>query len=315
MDETKAMKDLDKKAQNVQKIIPNLWCDGNVKEVVDYYTAIFPSSNVLSTSYYPMTAEEGLADFQKDLAGKELTIEFELAGHHFTAINAGPEFKPTPAISFMVNFDPSKDDQAREHLDQVWERLIDGGEALMPVDEYPFSKRYGWVKDKYGFSWQLILTNPEGEERPCIIPSLLFGAGVQNRASEAIEYYTSVFKDAKCGTAVPYGQPTGPATAESLMFADFQLMGQWFAAMDSGVTQDTTFNEAISLAVMCKDQEEIDYLWSKLSAVPEAEQCGWCKDKFGVSWQITPENVEELLKKPGAFANMMQMHKLVIADF
>lgn len=99
------------------------------------------------------------------------------------------------------------------------------------------------------------------------------------------------------------------------MFADFMLNGQWLAAMDSGVEQDITFNEGISLSIACKDQAEIDYFWEKLSTVPEAEQCGWCKDQYGVSWQIVPENTEELLKKPGAFANMMQMKKLVIADF
>jgi predicted 3-demethylubiquinone-9 3-methyltransferase (glyoxalase superfamily) len=85
--------------------------------------------------------------------------------------------------------------------------------------------------------------------------------------------------------------------------------------MDSAEEQDFTFNESISLSISCKDQEEIDYFWQKLSTVPESEQCGWCKDQFGVSWQVVPENTEELLKKPGAFENMMKMKKLVIADF
>ena len=99
------------------------------------------------------------------------------------------------------------------------------------------------------------------------------------------------------------------------MFADFMLEGQWFAAMDSGVEQNCTFNEAISLAVTCRDQAEIDYFWKKLSSVPEAEICGWCKDKHGLSWQIIPENMGELMKKPGAYAKLMQMKKLVMADF
>lgn len=75
------------------------------------------------------------------------------------------------------------------------------------------------------------------------------------------------------------------------------------------------FNEAVSFSIPCKDQEEIDYYWEKLSMVPEAEQCGWCKDKYGLSWQVVPENMEELMKKPNAYANLMQMHKIVIADF
>ena len=149
----------------LQKITPNLWFDGNAKEAVDFYTSVFPDSAVVATSYYP---NEGLADFQKDMAGKELTLDFMLSGQRFTAINAGPEFK---------------------------------------------------------------------------------------------------------------------------------------------------FNESISFVIACEDQEEIDYFWSKLSHVPESEQCGWCKDQFGLSWQVVPANMGELMQRPDAFAHMMQMKKLVIADF
>lgn len=299
----------------MQKITPNLWFDGNAKEAADFYTAAFPDGKIITTLNYPNSAEEGLADFQLDMAGKVLTVDFEIGGLRFVGINAGPEFKANPSISFMVNFDPSRDEQASEHLDELWSKLIDGGEALMPLDSYPFSKHYGWVKDKYGVSWQLILTDPDGEPRPFIIPSLMFGQQNTNRAEEAINFYLSVFKDSKQGTLARYNEDTGTAKAGSLMFADFMLDGQWFAAMDSSEQQDFTFSEAISLSVACKDQAEIDYFWEKLSAVPESEQCGWCKDKYGVSWQVVPENTDELMKKPGAYAKMMQMKKLIIADF
>jgi predicted 3-demethylubiquinone-9 3-methyltransferase (glyoxalase superfamily) len=149
----------------MKRIVPNLWFDGNAKEAVDFYVSVFPDSKVVSTSYYP---NEGLADFQKDMAGKELSIEFELSGNPFTAINAGPEFK---------------------------------------------------------------------------------------------------------------------------------------------------FNESVSFAIPCQDQEEIDYYWGKLSSVPESEQCGWCKDQYGLSWQVIPDNMGELMNRPNAFANMMQMKKIVIEDF
>lgn len=298
-----------------QKIIPNIWLEENIQEAVDFYVSAFPDSKIISTVNYPNSAEEGLADFQLDMAGKVLTIDFQLGGLRFTAINGGPAFKFTPSISLMVNFDPSRDEQAREHLDKLWDKLIDGGEVLMPLDAYPYSKRYGWVKDRYGLTWQLILADPGGDPRPFIIPSLLFSGSNTNRAEEAINFYTSVFQDAKPGILARYEQDSGPAKAGSVMFADFTLAGQWFAAMDSSVEQNFTFNEAVSLAVTCKDQAEIDYFWKKLSKVPESEQCGWCKDGYGLSWQIVPENVEELLKKPGAFANMMQMKKIVIGDF
>lgn len=299
----------------MQKIIPNLWFDHTAKEAAEFYTSVFPNSHIVSTVYYPNSAEEGLADFQLDLAGKELTVEFEIEGQHFVNINAGPEFKFNPSISFMVNFDPSRDEQAREHLDELWAKLIEGGEALMPLDEYPYSKRYGWVKDKYGLTWQLILTDPSGDPRPFIVPSLLFAGNNVNRAEEAINFYTSVFKNSKVGLLAPYEENTGPARSGSLMYGDFQLEGEWLAAMDSGVEQGFVFNEAVSLQVNCEDQAEIDELWSKLSVVPESEQCGWCKDQFGVSWQIVPKNMEELMKKPDAFKKLMQMHKIVIADF
>lgn len=298
-----------------QKITPNLWFDNNIKEAVDFYVSAFPDSKIVSTTYYPKTAEEGLADFQLDYAGKELTIDLELSGLRFTAINGGPDFTFNPSISFMVNFDPSRDEQAKEHLDELWAKLIDGGQALMPLDEYPYSKRYGWVKDRYGLTWQLILTDPDGEPRPSIIPALMFSKENTNHAEEAVNFYVSLFKDTKLGTLARYSEDTGSVKAGSLMFADFILEGQWFAAMDSEVEQDFTFNEAVSLAVACKDQVEIDYFWEKLSSDPAAGQCGWCKDKYGLIWQIVPENIDELMKKPGAYAKMMQMKKLVIADF
>ena len=298
-----------------QKIIPNLWFEGNADEAVDFYTAIFPDGQVISRTYYPKSQAEGLADFQLDLAGKVLTVEFELGRQSFVAINAGPEFKFNPTISFMVNFDPSKDEKAREHLDELWRHLSEGGEELMALDAYPFSQRYGWVQDRYGLTWQLILTDPEGEPRPFIIPSLLFTGDKTNLAEQAIRYYVSVFEGAKVGNLAYYTEAVGPAKAGSLMFGEFTLEGQWFAAMDSAVDDDSKFNEAVSFSVNCKDQAEIDYFWEKLSKDPTFEQCGWCKDDFGLSWQIVPDNINELMDRPDAFTHMMDMKKLVIADF
>lgn len=115
----------------MQMIKPNLWFNHNAKEAVDFYTAVFPGSSIGNISRYPNTGEEGLQDFQKDMAGKELTIDFTLGGHEFTAINAGSEFVATPANSFMVYFDPAKDGDARAHLDEVFVKLEEGGTVLM----------------------------------------------------------------------------------------------------------------------------------------------------------------------------------------
>jgi predicted 3-demethylubiquinone-9 3-methyltransferase (glyoxalase superfamily) len=270
----------------MQKIIPHLWFDTQAKEAAEFYCQVFPHSKVTS-SYVLHDTPSGDCD----------VLAFNLNGHDFMAISAGPYFKLNPSISFMVNFDPSQDPEAELHLNELWAKLFDGGEALMPLHEYPFSKLYGWVKDKFGITWQLMLTDPAGEPRPFIIPSLMFSGDNINKAEDAMKFYVEVFKNTKQGTVARYQQDTGPAKKDSIMFADFMLEHQWFAAMDSGVEQPFTFNEAVSLLINCDTQEEIDYYWGKLSAVPEAEQCGWLKDTYGVSWQVSPTALGRMMQK------------------
>ena len=268
------------------KIVPHLWFDKEAKEAATFYTSVFPRSRITNVTTLHDTP-----------SGDAEVVSFELAGHGFMAISAGPLFKLNPSISFILNFDPSKDPKALENLDATWHKLSDGGKPLMPLDKYPFSERYGWIEDRYGLSWQLILSRPEGEERPFIVPSLMFVGKQAGRADEAIRLYTSVFKDAKPGNIVRYGPGQEPDKEGTIMFADLMLEGQWFAAMDSAHPHEFAFNEAISLMVNCDTQEEIDHYWERLSAVPEAEQCGWLKDKFGVSWQVVPAELGEMMSK------------------
>jgi len=258
-----------------QKITPTLWLDKEAVEATEFYTSIFPDSKRTFTSPIKGTP-----------SGDCDVVSFELMGYEFQAISAGPHFKPNPSISFMVNFDPKYDKGARKRIDEIWDKLSEGGKILMPLDTYPFSERYGWIQDKYGFSWQLIFTYPEGEDRPRIIPSFLFVTDTCDKAEEATRSYLSVFKNTKRGAISRYPADSEPNKEGSIMFTDFKLEDQWFAAMDgSARMHDFTFNEAISLMINCEDQKEIDYYVDKLSAVPEAEKCGWVKDKYGVSWQ------------------------------
>lgn len=268
-----------------QKIIPHLWFDKEAKEAAKFYSSIFPESKVISTTTLHNTP-----------SGDSDIVSFELAGYQFMAISAGPLFKINPSVSFFLNFDPSRDKNARNNLDSLWDKLSQGGTVLMPLDKYPFSERYGWIQDKYGLSWQLTLSNPEGEERPFIIPSLMFVGKVCGKAEEAINFYLTVFKDSKKGVTARYSKGMEPDKEGTLMFADFMLENQWFTAMDSAREHLFAFNEAVSLMVFCDSQEEIDYYWERLSAVPEAEQCGWLKDKYGVSWQVTPTMLHEMMK-------------------
>ncbi|MDR6868823.1 putative 3-demethylubiquinone-9 3-methyltransferase (glyoxalase superfamily) [Microbacterium resistens] len=303
-----------------QRIIPNIWCDRNAEEAGAFYASVFGGSSSV-VGRYP---EEGLPDFQKDFAGKAVTVDVEIEGFQITLINAGSEFRPNPTISFLLNVDPRRfggEGAARARIDEIWGRLSEGGTAMMRLTSYPHSAYYGWIEDRFGVSWQLMLTeasdetSPDEEPAPFIVPDLLFVGPAQSRAREAIDFYTGLFPDSGAGMTVGYPAAQGPANAGDVMFAEFRLAGQPFAAMDSAAEMSTRFDCGVSLEVRCDDQAEIDRLWDALSTVPEAEACGWCADRFGVSWQIVPSNMGELMARPGAYGHMMQMKKLIIADF
>jgi predicted 3-demethylubiquinone-9 3-methyltransferase (glyoxalase superfamily) len=275
----------------MKKITPHLWFDTEAKEASEFYTSIFPDSRIVSTTVLHDTPS-GDCDI----------VSFELWGQKFMSISAGPLFKFNPSVSFIVNFDPllfkdssSPEKEARKQIDLAWEKLSKGGTTLMPLDKYPFSERYGWIQDKYGLSWQLILTKPEGNPRPSIMPSILFVGENVGRAEEAIKFYVSVFKNSKMGDLHRYGPNQEPDKEGTVMFADFMLENCWFAAMDSAREHKFNFNEAISFITYCNTQKEIDYYWEKLSAIPEAEQCGWLKDKYGLSWQIVPVEMDQMM--------------------
>ncbi len=292
----------------MRRITPHLWFDKEAREAATLYTSLFPNSKITNvTTIHEVPSPTGDSEI----------VSFELAGQPFMAISAGPEFKLNPSVSFMVNFDPSREPDARKSIDAAWNRLSQGGTVLMPLQEYPFSKRYGWLQDKYGLSWQLILTNPAGEERPTIVPSLLFVGAVCGRAEEAIDFYLTVFKGAPAGAAPGasrmgainrYGAGQAPDKEGTVAFADVQLSGTWLAAMDSAHNHPFAFNEAISLLIPCETQEEIDYFWDRLSAEPKAEQCGWLKDRYGLSWQVWPTAMGEMMAQgtPAQIARVTQ---------
>jgi predicted 3-demethylubiquinone-9 3-methyltransferase (glyoxalase superfamily) len=297
-------------AQNRQKITPHLWFDKEAGEAAEFYCSIFPNSKISNLTVLHDTP-----------SGDTDILSFELGGQPFQAISAGPLFKFNPSVSFILNFDPSMDQNARENLDKTWEKLSEGGEEMMPLQEYPFSQRFGWVKDKFGLTWQLILTDPEGEPRPFITPALMFaGKKKAGMAEEAVNFYLSVFKDSKMGTLLRHPVGSEFDKEGTVQFADFMIEGTWLGVMDSGYEHGFDFNESISFIVPCESQKEIDYYWDKLSAVPEAEQCGWLKDKFGVSWQVVPTRMDEMMgsgtkeqidRVTQAF---LPMKKFIIAD-
>ncbi|MBK8446719.1 MAG: VOC family protein [Micropruina sp.] len=296
----------------MQKIVPSIWFDHNAAEAVAFYTEHFPDSRVLHEQHYP---ESGLPDFQREFAGQVVAIDFELRGFRFTAINAGPQFPVTPAISFTLPFDESANPDARAEMQALWNVLAEGGQVMMQLTEYPFSPYYGWVTDRYGVGWQFILTDPQTGPRPSVLTSLLFGVQAQNRAEEALDFYSSLFPEGRIVMVARYPQATGPASEGAVMYSELQAFGQWLTLMDSGAEQLDTFSPGVSLMLLCEDQAEIDRYWTALSTVPEAEQCGWCVDRFGVSWQVVPANLDEYLHTPENYQAMLQMKKIDLSRF
>ncbi len=259
-------------------ITPHLWFDKEAQVAAEFYTSIFKHSRIKTTTTLHNTP-----------SGSVDIVSFELLGQAFMAISAGPLFKFNPSVSFLVAC------KTQEEVDALWEKLSEGGTALMPLDSYPFSERYGWLEDKYNLSWQIMYVG-DREIKQNITPTLMFVGAVCGKAEEAIKFYTAVFKNGQVGPILRYENGEEPDKEGTIKHAAFTLEGQEFAAMDSAHEHDFTFNEAISFMVYCDTQEEIDYYWGKLSAVPEAEQCGWLKDKYGLSWQVVPIGMDEMMR-------------------
>lgn len=261
-----------------QKITTHLWYDTQAKEAAEFYVSAFGGdSSILSINQIHNTP-----------SGSVDIVNFKLHDKEFTAISAGPIFKFNPSISFFVACDTI------EETENLWNKLKEGGNVLMEFGEYPFSPKYGWLNDKYGLSWQIMFMNNQPYKQK-IIPKLTFVGKVAGKSEEAINFYKSVFHNSEVNFVQRYGKGVEPDKEGTIMHAGFMLEGQQFAAMDSAHKHDFAFNEAISFLVHCQTQEEIDYYWEKLSAVPESEQCGWLKDKFGLSWQIVSDDLDKVM--------------------
>jgi predicted 3-demethylubiquinone-9 3-methyltransferase (glyoxalase superfamily) len=264
----------------MKKIIPHLWFDTQAKEAAEFYASAFKSIGA------PDSHIQTVSQMHNTPSGDADIVSFELAGQEFMAISAGPYFKFTPAVSFLVTC------KTKEEVDTLWNAFIKGGGALMELGSYPFSERYGWLADTYGLTWQFMYAG----DRPVtqkIKPVMMFINNNLGKATEAIKFYTSVFHNSSVGDAMPHGPDVGKPGM--IAFGQFTLEAQEFAAMDGVGDHKFNFNEAISFLINCDTQEEIDYYWKKLSAVPEAEQCGWLKDKFGFSWQVNSSKLQEML--------------------
>lgn len=283
----------------MQKITPCLWFDNQAEEAVNFYTSIFKNSKMGAIARYSEEASKASGRPK----GSVMTVSFQLEGQDFLGLNGGPIFKFTPAISFFVWCETEKE------IDEKWASLSKDGLVRMELNKYPFAEKYGWCEDKFGVGWQLILSS----SRQKIAPAFLFVQDKFGKGEEAINFYMSLFKNSKI-EIIARDEAT-----KSVMHAAFLLGGQKFVLMESGMKEHKyTFSPAISFIVNCKTQEEVDEYWEKFSESGEKGQCGWLTDKYGVSWQIVPTVLGEMLqdkdsgKSKRVMAAMLKMHKLDI---
>jgi predicted 3-demethylubiquinone-9 3-methyltransferase (glyoxalase superfamily) len=288
----------------MQRITPFLWFDNNAEEAMRFYVSVFAQSEIVQIERYP---DESLDEHFTGMRGKVISGTFALNGHRFMCLDGGPQFHFNPSISLFCTF------QEQAAIKAVWEQLIDGGKTLMEFQAYPWAKLYGWLQDRYGVTWQLSLSDHR-QTPQFITPHLLFTNEHAGKAQAAMRFYTSLFENSGIDALSEYAAgDEDPAGFVKL--ARFHLGDDHFQAADSSAPHQFTFNEAISLFVSCKDQAEIDRLWDAFTADGGQEsQCGWCKDRFGVSWQVIPESMNQLLSaSPAAIQAMMQMQKIDIA--
>jgi predicted 3-demethylubiquinone-9 3-methyltransferase (glyoxalase superfamily) len=268
-------------------IYPCLWFDGNAKQAAEFYCSVFQNSKIIDDT--PMV------------------VTFELNGKLIMGLNGGPMFRFNPSISLFVYC------ETLEETNSVWNRLMAGGKALMPIDKYPWSERYGWLEDKFGFTWQISIQDSD-DSKLTITPAMLFTGNQFGRAEEAISFYSSVFDHSATDLLMHYEE--NDPDAGKVLYSEFRLNNYSIIAMDGPGVHEYTFNEAVSFTVSCRTQEEIDYYWSRLSEGGNEGQCGWLRDKFGMWWQIVPEILASLMNDPSKSDRVinafMQMKKFEI---
>lgn len=298
-----------RQAEDKQLIVPFLWFDDSAEAAAELYVSLFNNSATGDTTRY----DEEAAKVSGRPEGSVMTVPFSLKELEFVALNGGPEFSFTPAVSLFVAC------ESEEEIDRLWGKLAEGGKVLMELQKYPFSEKFGWLDDRFGVSWQFNLAPREQKITPC----LMYVGAQDGKAEEAARQYAAVFsavgKPSEVKRVERYGAGEG-GTEGAVKHGVLSLGGYEFIFMDGGLQHDFSFTPAISFLTNCENQEEVDELWEKLSEGGEQIQCGWLKDAWGVSWQIVPRVLDQMLQDKDAqkakrvMRAMLQMKKLDIAE-
>lgn len=266
-------------------IYPALWFDNQALEAFEFYCSVFPNSIVLEHN--------------------QTVVKASLSNQCFIGINGGPYFLPNPAISFTVICD------SREEINALWQKLILGGASIIDLGHYSWNAYYGWVQDQFGYTWQLQLGNG-GKTQQHILPNLLFCGMHQNQCSQALQYYQKIFPEFQRHQLLRY--PSGDLEGK-IQNSIFSLNHLKFIAKDSPHRHIFDFNESVSFVIPCKTQQEIDYYWNYFTEHGSESWCGWCKDVFGISWQVIPNNLAQILAThPQAYSTLTRMKKITIED-
>lgn len=308
----------------MQKLVPNIWCNDSADEAAAFYLRAFPQAVTANHQRYP---ETGLLDFQQSFAGKTLQIDVVIGGigsnndgYVITLINADDTFRPNPTVSLRVSVSEP------EEFERLRSALSRGGRVLEHLHIPTYGGMSAWVEDPFGVSWQLVCG-----DRDEIAPCLMFAGQARGRARQAAQKYRESFPGSGIEQTATYAELPEPAheqlVAEHLASCALSLAGERIYLMDyaptgtelggssGNVGDHLAFGGGLALLYNAHGQAELDRVWDALSAVPEAEQCGWLRDEFGVSWEIIPDNLGELMAQPGAYEKLMGMKKIVIADF
>ena len=275
-------------------VFPCLLYSGDAKQSAEFYCKVFSGK---------MTAEN------------QFVVDVEILGQKMMLLN-GPNFEKNASISFMILC------ETEDEVQKYWDQLSENGKVLMELGEYPWSKKYAWVCDQFGVTWQIYLGENQGSQK--IVPNLMFIHENNGKAQKAMELYTSIFPNSKIGSALKYGEGIGNEThevPENIQHAHFEINNYSFFCMDNSYDHQFDFNEGISIVVMTENQEETDHYWNSLTANGGKESfCSWLKDPFGISWQIVPKILIKLMNDPDkdkgkkVMDAMMKMKKIIISD-
>ncbi|MBC7848773.1 MAG: VOC family protein [Chitinophagaceae bacterium] len=254
-----------------EKITPCLWFNAQAQEAATLYCAVFENAKITSQS--------------------PIVTEISISGQQLILLDGGPIYQPNASISFYYIC------ENEQELNNIWKSFSEGGKIMMPLDKYPWGEKYGWIADKFGVSWQIALgkISDVGQK---ITPSLMFVGDQYGRAQEAIDHYSTIFKDPSIDGVLKYGANESPDEEGKVKHAQVSLSGQKFMFMDSAHAHQFNFSEGISLTIHCENQEEIDYYWGRLTESGNESMCGWLRDKFGVSWQVIPRMLSKIMSDP-----------------